>query len=53
MKNREKYKRLINFINSFIIIGVLTAVFAYVWYSYFADNTAVLLKPFFRRGQPF
>ena len=50
MKNREKYKRLINFINSFIIIGVLTAVFAYVWYSYFADNTAVLLKPFFRRG---
>ena len=50
MKNREKYKRLINFINSFIIIGVLTAVFAYVWYRYFADNTAVLLKPFFRRG---
>lgn len=50
MKRREQYKRLINFLNTLVIIGALTAVFALIWYSYFADNELVLLKPFFRRG---
>ena len=50
MVKREKYKRLVNFINTLIIIATLTAVFAWVWYSYFADNDALLYKPFFRRG---
>lgn len=50
MKKREKYKRLVNFLNTLIIIGILTTLFAYVWYSYFANNRDLLLKPFFRRG---
>ena len=47
---REKYKRLVRFLNYLIIIGSLTAIFAYVWYTHFADNDDLLLKPFFRRG---
>ena len=50
MIKREKYKRLLNFINTLIIIGAMTSVFAYVWYSYFAEGAPVLHKPFFRRG---
>ena len=50
MKKREQYKRLINFLNTVIIIGALTAVFAHTWYSNFADSDPLLLKPFFRRG---
>lgn len=50
MIKREKYKRLLNFINTLLIIGALTAVFAFTWYSYFADSDPLLLKPFFRRG---
>ena len=50
MKKRDQYKRLVNFMNSVIIIGVLTAVFAYVWYSHFANNKELLQKIFFRRG---
>lgn len=50
MKKREKYKRLVHFLSTLIIIGALTAVFAYIWYSCFADNDVLLFKPFFRRG---
>ena len=50
MMNKEKFKRLFRFFNCVIIIGALTAVFAYIWYSYFADSEELLLKPFFRRG---
>ena len=50
MKKREQYKRLINFLNTLIIIGALAAVFAHTWYSYFADSEPLMLKPFFRRG---
>lgn len=50
MIKREKYKRIVNFINTFIIIGALTLVFALTWYAYFADSDTLLLKPFFRRG---
>lgn len=47
---RESYKRLLNFVSSLVIISILTAVFASVWYHYFADNKILLYKPFFRRG---
>ncbi len=50
MKKREKYKRLVNFLNTLIVMGALTAIFAYVWYSCFADSEDLLIKPFFRRG---
>lgn len=50
MEKREKYKRLFRFLNALVIIGMLTAAFAYMWYSNFADNEALLIKTFFRRG---
>jgi len=50
MKTREKYKRLLRGISAFCIIGVLTALFAFVWYRNFASNEELLLKVFFRRG---
>ena len=50
MKKIEKFKRLFRFLNSVIIIGLLTAIFAYVWYTFFADNEQILIKTFFRRG---
>ena len=50
MNKREQYKRLYRFMSSVVIIGALTAIFAYIWYTYFADNEDILLKTFFRRG---
>ena len=50
MSKREKFKRLFRFINTAAIIGVLTAVFAYMWYTNFAENEELLIKVFFRRG---
>lgn len=50
MEKREKFKRLFRFLNAFAIIGILTAVFANMWYTYFADNEDLLIKTFFQRG---
>lgn len=50
MNKREKYKRLFRFLNSLLIIGMLTAIFAFMWYVNFADNDEILIKTFFRRG---
>lgn len=50
MKKREQYKRLFRLLNLVICIGTLTAIFAFVWYTYYADNEEILLKTFFRRG---
>ena len=36
--------------NALAIIGILTAVFAHMWYTVFADNKDMLVMPFFRRG---
>lgn len=50
MKKREKYKRLFRFLNALVIIGMLTAVFAYMWFANFADNEELVKQPFFHRG---
>lgn len=50
MEKREKYKRIFRFLNALLIIGLLTAVFAFMWYGNFADNEDQMIKPFFRRG---
>ena len=36
--------------NSLIIIGLLTAIFAGLWYACFTDSDDLLANPFFRRG---
>lgn len=49
MKKKEQYKRLLSFLDSAIIIFLLTAVFSYIWF-HFYDKSDVLLKTFWRRG---
>lgn len=47
MKRREKFKRIINFLEGFIILAMHVAVFAFVWYGSYANR---IMEPFFRRG---
>lgn len=49
MNKREEYKRLIMFIASCVIIAAQTAAFAYLWYSYYADESIITMT-YFRRG---
>lgn len=50
MEKREQYKRLVKFLSSVLILAMLTAVFAYIWFLCYADNKEALIKPFWRRG---
>lgn len=47
MKKRERFKRVINFFEGFVILAAHTAIFAYIWYG---DYVGQLKIPFFRRG---
>lgn len=49
MERREKYKRIIMFCASAFILAAQTGVFAYIWFSYYAD-AGVIGKAFWRRG---
>lgn len=49
MEKREQYKRLIMFMSSAVILLLQTAIFAYVWFRYYA-YTGVMEIEFFRRG---
>ena len=48
MNKREQYKRLVKFLTSLAIVGILTAVYAEVWYTSYANSEAIE-DPFFRR----
>ncbi len=49
MKARDPYKRLINFIACVLLVIVETAIFAYVWYTFYSkDPTGAAV--FYRRG---
>lgn len=47
MKKREKFKRLINFLEGFVILAAHTMLFAFVWYGSYVKQLDI---PFFRRG---
>lgn len=47
MKKREKFKRLINFLEGFVILAAHTVLFAFVWYGSYVKQLDI---PFFRRG---
>ncbi len=49
MEKREQYKRLIMFTSSAIILLLQTAIFAFVWFRYYA-YTGAMETEFFRRG---
>ena len=47
MKNYEPVKRVISFVFMLLAIAVLVAMFALVWYRYYA---LTIIYPFFRKG---
>ena len=49
MKKRERYKRMIMFLSSALIVALETAIFAYVWYFHYADE-AIIGKTFWKNG---
>lgn len=49
MERREQYKRLIMFFASTFILGVQTAVFAFIWFTYYAKE-GVIGETFWHRG---
>ncbi|MGN0354857.1 MAG: sugar transferase [Muricoprocola sp.] len=48
MEKREKYKRLIMFVASAFILTVLTLIFAYVWFHFYANKKVIRMT--FGRG---
>ena len=44
---KDKYKRFITFLSALLLLGVLTGVFAYIWYRYYSDT---IVLPYYRRG---
>lgn len=46
-RNREQYKRIFSFCSAVILMGVLTLLYANVWYSHYLDE---LVLPYYRRG---
>ena len=49
MEKKEEYKRLIMFTASLVIIAAQTAVFAYLWYSYYRFPEVIKIE-YWRRG---
>ena len=47
MERREQYKRVIMFFASALILAVQTAIYAYVWFSYY-DSRGVIRTTFVR-----
>ena len=49
MNERERYKRIIMFLASVLIIAVETAIYAYVWFHHYA-RAEVIGRAFWKRG---
>lgn len=47
MKKRERFKRVINFFEGFVILAINIGMFAFVWYNFYVEQLEI---PFFRRG---
>ncbi len=47
MSKKDGYKRLVTFFSALLLMGILTGIFAAVWYRNYSDNIAL---PFYRRG---
>lgn len=45
--NREQYKRIVSFLSAVVLVGLLTLLFANVWYSHYLTE---LVLPYYRRG---
>ena len=47
VSKRDRYKRLISVCSATVLVVILTAVFAYVWYTYYSTQ---IILPYYRRG---
>ena len=47
VRKRDKFKRVINFFEGFILLAMHILIFAFVWYGYYVKQ---LDNPFARRG---
>ncbi len=45
--HREQYKRMVQFFSAVILLGLLTLLFANIWYTFYSDQ---MVLPFYRRG---
>lgn len=50
VKKRDKFKKLINFFEGFILLGMHVVVFAFIWYTVYEEQLRILKISFFRRG---
>lgn len=50
MRQREQYKRLVKFMSSALVICIQTALYAYVWYTYYSYGPDAPIPPFWYRG---
>ena len=50
MEKREQYKRILMFACAAAIVIMLTGIFAYVWYSSYANDKTIIVETFWRRG---
>lgn len=41
MENRERYKRIIMFLSSVVIVAIETALFAYIWYNFYLSKEVI------------
>ena len=41
MENRERYKRIIMFLSSVVIVAIGTALFAYIWYNFYLSKEVI------------
>ena len=44
---KDRYKRIISFVSAVFLLGILTGMFAVVWYKYYSES---IVLPFYRRG---
>lgn len=44
---RDRFKRIISFLSAVMLLGIITGMFAYVWYTRYSDE---IILPFYRRG---
>lgn len=44
---RDMYKRFVTFGAAMLLLGALTAIFAFVWYKYYSE---AIIEPYYRRG---
>jgi exopolysaccharide biosynthesis polyprenyl glycosylphosphotransferase len=47
MSKKDRYKRLISLFSAIMLLGILSVIFAAVWYLYYSDT---IILPFYRRG---